>query len=321
MASASRILALLNLLQTHRHWSGANLATRLEVTNRTLRRDVKRLRELGYRIDATRGAAGGYRLGAGTALPPLLFTPDEAVAMAVGLRLAATQGLLDGVLTASTALAKFEHVLPAALSLRVNAIASTVLPQTPRTPSVASDMLGILALACRDRERIRFHYLSGSGSESDRVSEPHSLVAESGIWFLVSWDLTRGNWRTFRLDRMSRVLATRLHFAERALPARDAAEFVAAAVAGLRPNLSAAVIMHLSLRAMREQFGAYASHATAVGANRTRWALRGRTVAELLSSLAWVPEGVAYELEGNDEFIRAASEMSTRLAAATLRSA
>ena len=317
MATTSRILALLDLLQTHRHWSGADLASRLEVTGRTLRRDVERLRELGYRIDATRGAAGGYRLGAGAALPPLLFTPDEAVAMAVGLRLAATHGLLDGALTASTALAKFEQVLPADLSHRVNAVASTVLPQTARTPSVASELLGILALACRDRERIRFHYLAGTGLESDRVAEPHSLVAESGVWFLVCWDVAREDWRTFRLDRMSRLFATRVHFDERVLPAPDAAEFVAAAVAALRPALTAAVIMHCPLDRMREQFGAYADRATAIDEHRTRWPIGGGTIAELVSSLAWIPAGVAFELEGNEEFIRAAAELGVRLSAAT----
>lgn len=317
MVATSRILTLLDLLQTHRQWAGADLAARLNVTGRTLRRDIERLRDLGYRIDASRGITGGYRLGAGANLPPLLFTPDEAVAMAVGLRLAATQGLVDGTLTASTALAKFEQLLPAVLSQRINAIASSVLPQTPRTPTVASELLGILALACRDRERIRFHYRSGSGVATDRVAEPHSLVAESGIWFLVSWDVTRDDWRTFRLDRMSRLFATRLHFASRELPTRDAAEFVATAVARLRPTITAAVILHVPLQRMREQFGAYISHATAVDAHHTRWPISGGSVAELVSTLAWIPDGVAFELEGDEIFLRAAAELGASLSAAT----
>ena len=148
--TTSRTLELLHLLQTHRQWPGPELAERLGVTDRTLRRDIERLRELGYRVAAERGANGGYRLEAGANLPPLLLTNDEAVAMAIGLRLAAAQGLVDGALTTQTALAKFEQVLPSAVRERVNALAASIAPESPRGAPVAGELLGQLALACRD---------------------------------------------------------------------------------------------------------------------------------------------------------------------------
>src|ERR1700761_9262051 len=187
--TTSRTLALLNLLQSHRQWSGPELAERLGVTERTLRRDVDRVRELGYRVEAVRGPLGGYRLEAGGALPPLLLTNDEAVSVAIGLRLAAQQGLVDGELTTQSALAKFEQVLPSALRRRVNALATTVEADSPRSPSVDQDLLGFLALACRDQERIRFSYEARDAAQTDRVVEPHALVAEAKAWFLVAWDL------------------------------------------------------------------------------------------------------------------------------------
>ncbi len=153
---------MLNLLQTHRHWPGSELADRLGVTERTVRRDIERLRDLGYRIESTPGAAGGYRLEAGSAVPPLLLTDDEAVAMAIGLRIAAAQRLVDGHDTTLTALAKLEQVLPSPLRRRVNALADAVQPAGIRTgAAVSPEVLGELALACRDHERVRFRYTAG----------------------------------------------------------------------------------------------------------------------------------------------------------------
>ncbi|MEO8907460.1 MAG: YafY family protein, partial [Microbacteriaceae bacterium] len=280
--TTSRTLALLSLLQTHRQWSGPELAQRLGVTERTLRRDIDRLRELGYRVDAARGAAGGYRLEAGSQLPPLLLTDDEAVTMAIGLRISATRGLVDGEQTSLSALAKFEQVLPSALRRRVNALAGSVQaggmrPQLSRDALVSSGLLGQLALACRDHERIRFHYVAASGAGTDRVVEPHTLVAAERSWFLVCWDLQRGDWRTFRVDRMSLYFATRLHFVPRELPAANAAEFVTAAIASMRPRVQAEVVMRMPLAAMREQFGPWAEGAVAIDADTTSWPIGGDT--------------------------------------------
>jgi predicted DNA-binding transcriptional regulator YafY len=316
VSTTSRILALLTLLQTHRQWSGPELARRLGVTARTLRRDIDRLRELGYRVEAARGATGGYRLEAGSALPPLLLTDEEAVTMAIGLRLAASQGLVDGELTTLGALAKFEQVLPAALRRRVGALASHVLAGPTRAAEVSPDLLGQLALACRDRERIRFRYIAADGAETDRVVEPHSLVAADRRWFFVAWDRTRDDWRTFRVDRMSRFLGTRVHDEARALPAADAAEFVAAAVTSLGARVEAAVVMRMSIDRVRAHLGEWARAATPVGEGATRWPIAGSSHEDLLAALAWIPEGVEYELEADPQFTRFVARAGARMARA-----
>lgn len=319
--TTSRILALLNLLQTHRQWPGHELAGRLEVTERTLRRDIERLRELGYSVAATRGAAGGYRLEAGSELPPLLLTDEEAVTMTIGLRVAATQGLVDGEHTTLSALAKFEQVLPAALRQRVNALASQIRPATPRGIPVSHDLLGQLALAARDHERIRFAYVSADGTESKRVVEPHSLVAAERNWFLVAYDLQRDDWRTFRVDRMSGFFGTRVRFEPRELPVADAAEYVAAAISSLRVTMTGAVVMKLPIDQMRSYFGQWAGAAEPVDENTTRWPVGGRSPQELIAALAWIPEDVEFTLEGDPAFLELATDLASRLSKAVLSQA
>ncbi len=313
ISTTSRVLSLLNLLQTHRHWAGPELAERLGVTGRTLRRDIERLRELGYRVDSVPGAGGGYRLEAGAALPPLLLTDDEAVTMAIGLRVAATQGLTDGQLTTLTALAKLEQVLPSSLRSRVNALAAHLQPIRPDAAAVSPEILGQLALACRDRERIRFHYVAADGSPSDRVVEPHSLVASQRSWFLVCWDLQRQDWRTFRVDRLSRFFATRVHFEPRPLPADDAAEFVAAAMASGHRKLHADVVMQLPIAQMREYFGPWARGAESVDDHRTRWPVGGATPQEVMAALVWIPPGVDYELHADEATADVIKEAARRM--------
>jgi len=314
--TTSRVLALLNLLQTHRHWSGPELAQRLDVTARTLRRDVERLRDLGYRVESVPGAGGGYRLEAGAALPPLLLTDDEAVTMAIGLRLTATQGLADGIQTTLTALAKLEQVLPGHLRERVNALATTVESGESRQSVVSPEMLGKLALACRDHERIRFHYVAADGSESQRVVEPQSLVPRGRHWFLVCWDVQRDDWRTFRVDRLSQFFGTRLRFEARDLPAETAADFVAVAHGMLRVRLTATVLLRMPFAAMREHFGSWAGAAEAVDAETTAWPIGGRTLEELFAALSYVPPGIAFEVTGNDDLKAMAREVGARLARA-----
>jgi predicted DNA-binding transcriptional regulator YafY len=311
--TTSRVLALLNLLQTHRHWPGPELARRLAVTDRTLRRDIERLRDLGYRVESVPGASGGYRLEAGAALPPLLLTDDEAVTMAIGLRLAATQGLEDGEHTTLTALAKLEQVLPSALRRRVNALAATVQSSQVAGTSVSPEVLGVLALACRDRERLRFDYVSADGTQSQRSADPHSLVSGGRSWFLVAWDLRREDWRTFRVDRMSRVLGTRVVGPERVLPA-ESGEFVRVAMNSAPTRLQAAVIMDLPLHDMQDRFGPWAKFATAETPTTTRWPIGGDGFQDMLFALSWIPEGVGYRIEGNEEFaawVREAGERMT----------
>lgn len=259
--TTSRALELLTLLQTHRHWPGPELAARLGVTPRTLRRDIERLRDLGYAVTATRGSVGGYQLEGGADMPPLLLTDDEAVALAIGLRSYASEGIADGELTALTALAKVEQLLPPELRRRVNALAD-VQPMRRNVPRVPAELLGQLALVCRDRDRIRFHYAARNGTETERLVEPHSIVSSSRHWFLVAWDVDRVDWRTFRVDRMSRFFNTRVRGLERALPADDAAEFIEAAVAQLvDARQTADIVIELPFDVMTAHFGPWSEGA------------------------------------------------------------
>jgi predicted DNA-binding transcriptional regulator YafY len=228
----SRTLQLLSLLQTYKFWSGAELSARLEVSQRTLRRDVERLRQLGYPVDATPGAAGGYRLAAGAHLPPLVLDDDEAVAIAVGLRAAAGASIEGIEETSVRALAKLEQVLPNRLRRRVNAVHANVssLRWSVDSPTVDADALAVLALACRDHEQVRFGYRRRDGEETCRLVEPHHLVSAGRRWYLVAWDVRRDDWRTFRLDRLATPRLGGMRFTPRTLPATDAAAFVAASI-------------------------------------------------------------------------------------------
>lgn len=295
--TTSRALSLLTLLQTHRSWPGPELAARLGVSERTVRRDVERLRELGYRVESSPGIDGGYRLEAGSAVPPLLLSDEEAVTIAVGLRVAATQRLVDGPQTTLTALAKLEQVLPTALRRRVNALAAYVQPKGPEGPLVSPDLLGELALACRDRERIRFAYTAADGARTRRRVDPCILVPAEQNWYLLAWDLDREDWRTFRVDRLSGLFHTRATFAPRQLPAEDVADYVAVAIASVPQPIETEVIIDLPLEQMQARFGPWAQGATETDDGRTRWPIGGGTVQELLFGLMWVPEGVGYEVE------------------------
>lgn len=226
----SRMLRLLSLLQTHQHWSGTQLAERLSVTTRTIRRDVDRLRDLGYPVAALAGAEGGYRLEAGRELPPLLLDDEEAVAIAVGLRTAASASIA-GIEEASVrALAKLEQVLPSRLRRRVSAFSTYTVPLTQPTPTVDPQTLTAITMACRDNERLRFRYRAHDGTTTRRMAEPHRLVAAGRRWYLVAWDVDRAAWRTFRVDRMDQPQPTGVRFRERQLPEGDAAAFVADAI-------------------------------------------------------------------------------------------
>lgn len=293
--TTSRALSLLNLLQTHRHWAGAELAGRLGVTQRTVRRDIERLRELGYRIESTPGAAGGYRLEAGSALPPLLLTDEEAVAMAIGLRVAAAQRLVGGPETTLTALAKLEQVLPRQLRRQVNALADAVQPAGIRTgAAVSPEVLGELAMACRDHERVRFSYTSATGELSRRRVEPYALAPADRHWYLLGWDLDRGDWRTFRIDRLSEIEHTRLGFRPKPLTPPEVEEHILAARSWARQEVETIAVMELPLDRMREYFGPWAGGAEAQDDTHTRWPVGGANVRETMAGLAWIPAGVEY---------------------------
>ncbi|MFH8936849.1 helix-turn-helix transcriptional regulator [Streptomyces griseosporeus] len=223
----ARLLQLLSLLQTPREWPGGELAERLGVSRRTVRRDIDRLRDLGYPVQATMGADGGYRLVAGKAMPPLVLDDEEAVAIAVGLRAGAGHAV-EGVDEASVrALAKLEQVLPSRLRHRVSTLQAATTPLTSGDgPSIAPETLTVIASAVAGHERLRFAYRAADGAESRRVCEPYRLVSTGRRWYLVAYDLDRADWRTFRVDRVSEPFATGLRFAPRELPTGSAAEFL-----------------------------------------------------------------------------------------------
>src|SRR4051794_4307595 len=212
LETSARLLRLLSLLQARRDWTGTELATRLGVTTRTIRNDVERLRGLGYPVDARRGVAGGYRLGTGGALPPLLLDDEEAVAVAVGLRTAAS-GTVAGIEETSVrTLAKLEQVLPSHLRRRVNALQSFTVQAPGAGPTVEPRALAAIASACRDHEGLRFAYRSHDGASTRRRVDPHRLVHLGRRWYLVAWDVDREEWRTFRVDRIGGRLAAGARF-------------------------------------------------------------------------------------------------------------
>ncbi len=252
----SRLLKLLALLQTRRDWGGHELADRLEVSPRTIRRDIDRLRELGYPVDSLTGPAGGYRLQAGTAMPPLLLDDEEAVAIAVGLRTAAGASITGIEETSVRALVKLEQVLPSHLRRRVNALQTATATLAATGPTVDPELLTVIAGCCRDHERLRFTYVARDGAETNREVEPHSLVNLGRRWYLVAWDCGRSAWRTFRLDRIERPREGGVRFdgAARRLPGGDdPAAFVAKNLRGARQRHEARVTLHAPAAELRER--------------------------------------------------------------------
>src|SRR6266536_2754530 len=249
--TSSRLLELLSLLQARRDWPGAELAQRLEVSRRTIRRDVDRLRALGYPVESLSGPAGGYRLRAGTAMPPLLLDEDEAIAIAVGLRTAARASVAGIEETSVRALVKLEQVLPAHLRRRVGALGSATITLPVDGPTVDPQHLTVIAAPCRDSERLRFGYRSRDGTESRREVEPHALVNHGRRWYLVAWDRRREDWRTFRLDRLAKPASTGLRFTPRRLPAKGAAAYVERSITGAPNRFEALVTLHAPAEEIR----------------------------------------------------------------------
>jgi len=251
--TSARLLRLLSLLQVRRDWTGTELAARLGVTTRTVRHDVDRLRGLGYPVDARPGVAGGYRLGTGGSLPPLLLDDEEAVAIAVGLRTAASGSVAGIEETSVRALAKLQQMLPARLRHRVSAF-QAALPVPSRGPRVDPDVLTLIASACRDHERLRFDYQAHSGNASRRDVEPYRLVHDRQRWYLVAWDTGRDAWRTFRADRIEPRPPAGPRFTPRALPPdREIAAQVARGVGEATWRYRARVIVHAPAAHVRDR--------------------------------------------------------------------
>jgi predicted DNA-binding transcriptional regulator YafY len=249
--TSSRLLALLSLLQSRREWPGDELAGRLEVSVRTVRRDIERLRGLDYPVESRTGSAGGYRLRAGTAMPPLLLEDEEAIAIAVGLRTAARASVTGIEEAAVRALVKLEQVLPSHLRRRVRALGAATATLPGDGPTVDPQSLTVIAAACRDGERLRFAYRGRDGAESRREVEPQSLVNLGRRWYLLAWDLGREDWRTFRVDRLARPAATGVRFDRREPPARDLAGYVARRISAAPSRYEARVTLHAPADAVR----------------------------------------------------------------------
>ncbi|OLT11256.1 transcriptional regulator [Actinomadura sp. CNU-125] len=281
-----RLLSLLSLLQTPREWAGGELADRLGVSARTVRRDVDRLRGLGYPIEGTTGPDGGYRLVAGAAMPPLLLDDEEAVAIAVGLRTAAGTAVTGLGEAAVRALAKLEQVLPARLRRRVGVLnAATVALPVPGGPTVDPDVLAVTAAAVANTELLRFAYVSAGGAGSRRRVEPYRLVAAGRRWYLLAHDTERDDWRVFRADRVRDPFPTGQRFAPREVPGGDAVAFVTDRMYSLAPVHTATVTLHAPADEVRAALGADPGDVTPLDARSCRLEARADTLPWLASRL------------------------------------
>ncbi|MFC0626681.1 helix-turn-helix transcriptional regulator [Kribbella deserti] len=250
--TSGRLLKLLSLLQARREWAGTELADRLEVTTRTVRRDIERLRELGYPVEATAGTAG-YRLGAGAELPPLLLDDEEAVAVALGLATAASGSVAGMEETSVRALAKLQQVLPSRLRHRVATLQAATLSLTSGAAPVDPDVLTAVATACRDNQQLRFDYASHNGSESLRRVEPYKLVYSGRRWYLVAYDLDRDDWRTFRVDRLKPRIPTGPRFTPREPPEGGMAGYTSQSVAVSAYRYEGRFTIEASAEAVRDR--------------------------------------------------------------------
>ena len=317
-STGSRALQLLSLLQTHRYWPGHELADRLGISPRTLRRDVERLRDLGYPVDATRGVAGGYQLAAGACLPPLVVDDDEAVALAVGLRTAAQSGI-SGVDEASVrALAKIVQVMPPRLRRRVDALRMTTLSTTlGPAPSADAGILTALAQACRDEERIEFAYVARDGQASTRTVEPHRLVSIERRWYLVAYDLTRFDWRSFRLDRIAEPRPTGTRFRPRALPAEDAAAYVRQSLHSVVEPVVVEAVVEAPLERVLDVLQRWAdvedqgdgSSRVRITADSAEWALFGLAAVDAPFRILGPKEALIAAADWGERFTRSATAL------------
>jgi predicted DNA-binding transcriptional regulator YafY len=315
--TSGRLLRLLSLLQSPRAWTGPELAARLAVTERTVRKDVDRLRALGYPVLATRGSTGGYRLGAGADVPPLLLDDEEAVAVAVGLR-TATAGALPEVEEASVrALAKLERVLPARLRRRVAALAAYTVPVPRDDPGPRTDpaLLTLLTGLCRDRERLRFDYRTHDGGAARRDVEPHRLVSWGRRWYLVAFDVDRRAWRTFRVDRMTPRVPTGPRFAPREPPADDLAAYVSRTASAAAWRYRARVVVLAPAEAVSARVPPAAGTVQALDGGTCVLETGADTVESLAVHLGLL--GVGFRVDGPPELVAHLRTLAERYRAAT----
>jgi predicted DNA-binding transcriptional regulator YafY len=315
--TSSRTLRLLSLLQTHRHWSGAGLAARLGISERTLRRDVDRLRELGYPVHASRGTDGGYQLAPGAVLPPLLLDDEEGVALAVGMGDATQSGIAGIEEAAMRALTKVVQVLSPRLRARVNALRAMTISPAAAGPVVPAEVLTVIAQACRDEERLRFQYSARGGPDTEREVEPHRLVALGGRWYLVAYDLIRHDWRSFRLDRLTDPRSAGTRFRPRPIPTGDAAQFVRTST-GAPSGHAVQALVHAPAEHVRRVVGQWGT-IESIDSQRCRLTM-------ISTSLDWPTQalgnvGAEFEVLSPPEFADHLREWATRFLRAAQGSA
>lgn len=310
--TSARLLRLLTLFQTRRFWPGQELAERLEVTGRTLRRDVERLRSLGYPVAATPGVAGGYQLGAGASLPPLQLDDDEALAVSIGLGII-TSSTVTGVDEAALrALVKLERVLPSRLRHRASALRAAIQPLARSGPRVESSLLSTLASACSDRVQCRFRYTSKEARATQRTVDPAGLVHTGHRWYLVAWDVDREDWRTFRADRIQGKVTTGQGYSPRPLPNDgDLREYVSQSVAVGTYGHQARLLLHAPLQRARECISPTAGVLEPVDENHCRLT----TGAHSLDSLAVfiLLMGVDFDVEEPKELLEHLRQVRGRI--------
>ncbi|MFO7292650.1 MAG: YafY family protein [Actinomycetes bacterium] len=314
MATTARLLQLLSLLQTRRTWSGQELMDRLEVSERTLRRDIERLRDLGYPVRATPGPAGGYQLEPVADIPPLLLDEEEAIAIAVGLRTAAGGSITGIEETSVRALAKLEQVLPPRVRRQVNTLQTAVAPMIRSWATVDVDVLATLAQACRDCERIRFEYQTRTGDTAERHVEPHRLVTLHRRWYLVAYDRDRDDWRTFRLDRIRDPRPTRLRFNPRQIPGGDPVEYVLESMGAIPMRYHVTAVLHAPYEEIAPKVRPREGEVEPRDGHSCLFRTRGDSLEWLAFHLIWFD--VDFEILEPPELVGYVEGLATRLARA-----
>jgi predicted DNA-binding transcriptional regulator YafY len=314
LETSTRLLDLLSLLQARATWPGPELAERLEIDRRTLRRDIERLRRLGYPIEARRGRDGGYRLAAGSTMPPLLLDDEEAVAVAVGLRSAAGLGISGIEETSVRALAKLESLLPSRLRRRIRTIGAATVTFPGTGPTIEPELLSQIGAACREHRALRFRYRSRQDEETRRRVEPLSLVHSGYRWYLVAFDRDRDDWRTFRVDRIDGSASEDTRFTPRTPPHTDLATYVAEQLGEVSNAYRAEIVLHAPAAEMRAKVPS--QYGTLEEIDEATCLLR--TGAPWLGGLAIYVAmiGVDFEVRSPPELRELIGELAERFAAA-----
>jgi predicted DNA-binding transcriptional regulator YafY len=313
LQTSSRLLRLLSLLQSRRQWSGRDLSERLEIDARTVRRDVDKLRELGYPVRASSGLGGGYQLGAGTSMPPVLLNDDEAVAVAFALRTAAgSVGKMEE--TAIGLLAKLDQVLPNRLRKRASALHSVTISLSSAQAVPPVDVLSRIASCCRDHMRLKLAYRDRDGKSSSRILEPLRLAHTGSRWYLVAWDTSRDDWRTFRVDRVERLISSGPQFVPRKFP-EDIATYVQRSIRHVSYRYRMRLRVRGTLETLQKQIPGWCGVLEAAD-GETCTLSTGADSIEMLAALL-VMTSTDFEILDSHELVPELRKIADRLATAT----